>query len=370
MVARRSIWRLALLLPAGICLLAGLDAALILAGLPAPVDRANLADVHGMVMVFGFLGALIALERAVALRHPLAYAAPVLSALGGIVLLMERHTLGTLLLCNGMVALTVVYVFLWRRNHDPVVLGELAGALLAACSAALWLVSPVAGILPGLVGFIVLTIASERVELARLAMPRNGGAILLVFTAAVAAGVALAWIAPAAVRVLGIILVLFVVWLLRHDVARRTVRAKELPRFSAVALLAGYAWLILAGVVWLVPGPVGNGSRGYDAVVHAVFLGFAMSMVLAHAPIILPAVLGRELPYRPVMYLPLALLQVGLVLRIFIGDGLDLTAPWQVGAALNVIALLLFVVVAAVSVALGAPKVRTAISPERMPTSP
>lgn len=369
MSATRAAWRLALLLPAGFCFLAGLNAALILSGLPAPVDRANLADMHGMVMVLGFLGALIALERAVALRHPLAYAAPVLSALGGIVLLMERHTLGTLLLFNGMLVLTVVYVFLWRRNHDPVVLGELTGALLAACAAALWLVSPVAVILPGLVGFIVLTIASERVELARLAMPRNGGAILLSFTAAVAASVALAWIVPEGVRLLGLIMVLLVAWLLRHDVARRTVRAKGLPRFSAVALLAGYAWLLLAGAAWLVLGPMASGSRGYGAVVHAVFLGFAMSMVLAHAPIILPAVLGRALPYRSVMYFPLGLLQLGLVLRILIGDGLDLTGPWQIGSALNIVALLLFVVVAAVSVAIGAPRVRATTRPERMATT-
>ena len=135
----------------------------------------------------------------------------------------------------------------------------------------------------------------------------------------------------------------------------------------AVALLAGYAWLLLAGAVWLVLGPVMSGSRGYDAVVHAVFLGFAMSMVLAHAPIILPAVLGRALPYRPVMYLPLGLLQFGLVLRILIGDGLDLTAPWQVGAALNIVALLLFVVVAAVSVAGGAPRALATTRPERTP---
>jgi len=37
---------------------------------------------------------------------------------------------------------------------------------------------------------------------------------------------------------------------------------------------------------------------GYDAVVHAIFLGFVISMVMAHAPVILPAVLRRPLPYR------------------------------------------------------------------------
>jgi hypothetical protein len=35
-----------------------------------------------------------------------------------------------------------------------------------------------------------------------------------------------------------------------------------------------------------------------DAVIHAAFLGFAMSMVMAHAPVIPPAVLRRPLPYH------------------------------------------------------------------------
>ena len=50
--------------------------------------------------------------------------------------------------------------------------------------------------------------------------------------------------------------------LTRHDVARRTVRATGLARFAALAMLAGYAWLALAGAVWLVGPPDG---AAYDA---------------------------------------------------------------------------------------------------------
>ncbi|MGJ3560863.1 hypothetical protein ACR6C2_30315 [Streptomyces sp. INA 01156] len=59
-----------LLLPAGLALLAGLDAALLLLGLPAPVTADRLPEVHGVLMVLGFVGTLIALERAVALGRP------------------------------------------------------------------------------------------------------------------------------------------------------------------------------------------------------------------------------------------------------------------------------------------------------------
>ena len=88
---------------------------------------------------------------------------------------------------------------------------------------------------------------------------------------------------------------------------------------------------------------------GYDVVVHAIGLGFAMSMVLAHAPIILPAVLIRPLPYRPVLYLATAALQVSLLLRVA-GDVRGAGWAWQAGGAGNVVALLIFVAMAAVLV--------------------
>jgi hypothetical protein len=62
--------------PAAICLLAGLDGAFLLLDLPAPVRLDRLPEVHGMLMVFGFVGTLVALERAVALGASWAFAAP------------------------------------------------------------------------------------------------------------------------------------------------------------------------------------------------------------------------------------------------------------------------------------------------------
>ncbi|MGL5248413.1 MAG: hypothetical protein ACRC8U_09485, partial [Brooklawnia sp.] len=56
--------RLVLLALGGASLLAGLDAALLLVGVWAPVDSDRLPGLHGIVMVLGFLGTVIALERA------------------------------------------------------------------------------------------------------------------------------------------------------------------------------------------------------------------------------------------------------------------------------------------------------------------
>jgi hypothetical protein len=352
-------------------MLAGVDAALLLLGLSAPVSAPRLGDIHGMLMVVGFLGTLIALERAVALRQAWGYAAPGLLGAGALALLTPTggagDTLGKILLVDGALAFIGVYAALFRRNHDDVVLVELLGAVLMAIATLLWLRAPIPYLLPWLVGFVVLTITAERVELARLSMPATGGRTLVLFASALTVGLVLTLVwADLGARLVGAVLVGLVLWLVRHDVARRTIRSTGLPRFSAAALLGGYVWLLVAAVAWLASGAQASGAA-YDLVVHSVFLGFAVSMVMAHAPVILPAVLRRPLPYRPMLWIPLVLMHAGLVLRILAGDLRDDEILWRFGSVVNVVALLLFFVLAAVSAALGAPE-RPARRPARVAT--
>lgn len=350
----QSLSRGAFLVPAGIAMLAGVNAALMLVGVGAPVQAARLPDLHGMLMVAGFLGTLIAMERAVALRHPLGYAAPLLLGLGGLALLTPLPvTVGQLLLVDGAIAFVAVYAALYRRNHDDVVIVELLGAVHLAIGTILWLRLEMPWLMPWLVGFVVLTICAERVELARLAMPATGGRTLVLHAGALTAGLVATLLWPdVGARLTGLVIASLVVWLVRHDVARKMIKATGLPRFSAAALLGGYVWLFLAAVTWLVAGAQLDGAP-YDLIVHSVMLGFAISMVMAHAPVILPAVLRRPLPYRPIMWIPLVLMHIGLVIRIGAGDFFGLHTIWQAGSVINVIALLLFFVVAAGSSALG-----------------
>ncbi len=344
---RRPVPRHALLLvPGGLALLAGLDAALQLIGVPRPISSARLGDVHGFLMVLGFLGTLIALERAVALGRPAGLAAPALLGAGGLLLLTPWPDLGRLGLVSGTAALVAVYVPLWRRRREEAVLVQALGAVLALGAAILWWGGvAVPDLLPWLAGFIVLTIAGERVELARLVMAE--AAPQAVGLAVAVAGTALAALLWPAVGqpLLGVAVLALTGWLAGHDVARRTVHATGLPRFSAAGMLAGYVWLAVAGAVWLLAAPVTDGAA-YDAVVHAVFLGFTISMVIVHAPVILPAVLRRPLPYHPALWAPLGLLHLSLAGRLWLGDALGSATAWQVGGALNVAALLLFVAVA------------------------
>jgi len=78
--------RLPFLLPAGLALLLGVDAGLRLLGVPALPLSQRLPVVHGPLLVLGFVGTLVALERAVALRRPAGYAAPALLGAGGLLL--------------------------------------------------------------------------------------------------------------------------------------------------------------------------------------------------------------------------------------------------------------------------------------------
>lgn len=345
-----------LLAGGGVSLLAGLNAALLLLGLPAPLSTDRLADVHGILMVLGFLGTVIALERAQALRQDWGYLAPALLGSGGIALLSPAPlVLGQGLLVLGCGVLVGVYVALWQRAQEHTVLVQLLGAVLAGCAVTLWVRTDVAAVLPALVAFLVLTIAAERAELARLTMPSGAGEQLLGLALLLTAAVVLSLLEPAVGGVLfGVSLLTITAWLARHDVARKLVRSTGLPRYSAVALLIGYGWLALAGVLWAlgsVPGagagPLANHPAAYDTVVHATFLGFAISMVMAHAPVILPAVLAVRLPYRPVLWAPLAVLHTGMVVRVG-GNMLGGADPfaYRTGSVLTIVAVLLLALTA------------------------
>ncbi|HWJ82599.1 MAG TPA: hypothetical protein VNS55_10205 [Nocardioides sp.] len=347
--ARPALGRLVFLAPAAVSLLVGLDAALVLLGVPAPVSTARLPDVHGMLLVFGFVGTLISLERAVALRVRQGYAAPGLLGAGGLLLVSPLPlAVGQWTLLAGAVALVGVYVPLWRRQQDDAVLVQAFGAVLAVGALALWARGvPVAHLLPWLAGFVVLTIAGERLELARLAMGPGGGTRLLLLSTGLVGGVVATLLWPdVGYPLLGLVLLGLVGWLAVHDVARRTVRTSGLTRFMAASMLAGYVWLAVAGATWAVGGSAYDGPA-YDVVIHAVFLGFTISMIMAHAPVILPAVLRRPLPYHPALLVPAALLQLSLVVRLWVGDGRGIEAARETGGVLNVVALLGFVGVAA-----------------------
>lgn len=344
--------RYPLLAGGGVALLAGLYAGLVRLGLPVSEPAEGAAGVHGALLVFGFVGTLIALERAIALGASWAMLAPASAAAGGAALVIGAATAagsvvtgGKVLLAAAAALLVAVYIPLWRRQPGPAVLAQAAGAFAWYAAALLWLGGfAVAEILPWMTAFVALTIAGERLELAGIVHRKSHvDRLAIVTTAVVVAGAATSTLWPdAGTRVWGLAVLVAAGTAFATDMARRLARADGLPRYVALAVVAGYGWLALAGLLWSGAGSVTAGPR-YDATVHAVFLGFTLSMIFAHAPVILPAVLRRPLPYHPVLYAPLAVLHLSLLARVGLGDlgGSDLA--WQLSGVVNEAAVVGFV---------------------------
>ncbi len=166
------------------------------------------------------------------------------------------------------------------------------------------------------------------------------------------AGAALAaWVTPIGYALLGTALIALTLWLLRHDIVRRTVRQQGMTRYIAVSLLAGYFWLMIGGALGLAGGfALGDPCR--DACLHALFLGFVFSMVFGHAPIIVPAVTKARVAYSPFFYVPLAVLHGSLAARL-VGDLAGDLAWRAAGAVGNALALALFVATLLAAVARG-----------------
>ncbi len=317
-----------------------------------------LADFHGALMVAGFLGTLIGLERAVAANRAWAYLAPAFSGAGGLALAAGFGEAGAALAAFGAGVLLAIFAgLLAKRFSQHLFTMALGAAALLGGNLLLLFRRPVYHAAYFWAAFLVLTIWGERLELARLRRPGAfaqaafAGATLLL-----AAGLALSTVRfmPGA-RVTGAAFLALTLWLARYDVAWRTVRLPGLTRYIAVCLLSGYFWLGASGLLVLVFGGVVSGPR-YDAILHALFLGFVFSMIFGHAPVILPAVLGIPAPFRGwLCYGQLAFLHLSLGVRLA-GD-LLLSFPlrhW--GGLMNVAALLAFFVGTAWSALAGAPR--------------
>lgn len=359
---RRRYWqRVPLMVMAALALLGGLWAGLIRLGWLLPPLTLQLPAQHGPLMVSGFLGTLISLERAVALSQNQNgrrrfYLAPLLAGLGGVTLfLMLPPAVPRGLSTLGALGLVLIFVVIYRLQPttDHVIMG--IGALLWLVGNGLWLAGwPIFQVLPWWAGFLVLTIAGERLELGRVLLQKQRTRqAFLAITAVFLAGLLFSLFAfDAGLRLAGLGLVALGLWLLRYDIARRTIRQKGLTRYIAACLLPGYVWLIVGGVLWLIYGGQYVAGPIYDALLHTIFLGFVFSMIFGHAPVIIPAVLGIQVLYTPLFYIHLGLLHLSLLMRV-VGDLLLWLPLRRWGGLLNEVAVLLFLLVTAVAVRRG-----------------
>lgn len=335
-------WRRLRLIPLALgaaSLLAGLWVGLVRLGLVLPGGTPALAEFHSALMISGFLGTVISLERAVAIGRWWAYTAPALSAIGAAALIVGAPEFaGSAFLLAGI---TLTF------NSGTIVVRQpaLFTAILTVAAACwvggtlMWIKgAPAADVAGWWLVFLVLTIAAERLELSRLLSPPRSSQLTFILAAAlIIIGVVRGELAGEMAPFTGVGLLALTVWLVRHDIARRTIRLAAQTRFTATCLLAGYFWLGLAGLLLLVA-PPGTTAFSYDAVVHAIAIGFVLSMIFGHAPIILPAVTGLRVHYSAASYVPLVLLHLSVLFRIA-ADLLERVEMRIISGPITVIAL-------------------------------
>ncbi len=328
--------RLAFLLLAAVALVTGVAGGLARLG-AVPTLLPSATAFHGALMASGFLGTVIGLERAVALGHRFAYLAPLASGLGTILLLAGLHAAGAVLWIAAPLALFAASVAIARRQPELHTMLLAVASLAWAAGSVLFFTGAAQAAPAWWYAFLVLTIAAERLEMTRLLKRRPWSTPL--FIALVAGLIAAAAVTVAAARegavLYGLALVALAAWLAVFDIARRTIRTHGFARYAAVALLAGYGWLAVAGLAWAFA------PAQRDMALHALGLGFVFSMILAHAPLIVPVIARVKMRYVPFFYVPLALLHGSLLVRLFAGASDPATR--SVGGALNAAALVVFV---------------------------
>lgn len=332
------------ILLAALALLAAMWAGVIRIGWMWNPIQAKWIASHGALMVSGFLGTVIGVERAIALNRVWTFASPALAALGALALLLGLPSIiGTVLIVLGSLVLVAVFGLILKL-HTAIYTGTMA------LGAVLWAVGNLVVLFGGAVwlavgwwmGFLLLTVAGERLELSRiLRLSAKVQNMFIAIAAIYVLGLVITLVnLSLGTRIAGVGVLLMGLWLAQYDIARRTIKTEGLSKFIAAALLTGYFWLVVSGTLAVWFGGQYAGLR-YDAILHSLLVGFVISMIFGHAPIIFPAVFGREIPYTNWFYSHLILLHVSLLLRV--GGDLAVLPVWRKwGGLLNMIAILLF----------------------------
>lgn len=346
-------YRIPFLLIANLILLIGIWSGLQRLGWNLPFPNPKLSAQHGLLMISGFLGTLISLERAVALKYGWSYVAPATIALGSLLfIILPQPTLlpSLLLLFGGLIFLVISIVIIRKFSIFPsYVIG--AGVLLWLIGNLLWF----AGIkIPNLVGFwagfLIFVIAGERLELSRVLKITPGMHLLFsLFLTIILVGIVLSifnlnW----GSRITGIGMIFLSLWLFKNDLAMKTLRHPGLHRYISLSLLAGYFWLGVSGVLIIIHGGAAAGPY-YDAILHSLFIGFVFSMIFGHAPLIFPAILGVSIQFRKIFYFHLILLHLTLIVRIM-GDIIPWIPGRYWGGTLNGVAIVAFLLSTVLSI--------------------
>lgn len=309
-----TVWRLPFLMLAVLSLVIGLWTGLSRIGwdifiLPATAH-------HGAVMVGGFLGSLIALEKIIPLKNKWLFAIPSLSVAAVITFLSGEPRSAIMLLILASAGLVFLFGFYLHKQRSIIYALMLTGAFCLLIGNILLYSSsfyPLA--FPWWISFVLFVIAAERIELMKfLPVTARSKNVFLVFLLTFIAGAAISFHHYGNI-IAGAALFATALWLLNNDAISVGLKKQNLTRFVSISLSLGYLALLTTGIFFIT---FSDHWLAYDALVHTYFIGFAFSMIFAHGPIILPGILGISAkPYHPILYTWLAMLHCSWVIRVF-----------------------------------------------------
>ncbi len=285
----------------------------------------QLSNYHGQIMAIAVLGALLSIERVSATAKPYSLAGPLLFLLYVLqAVLPLQWEAQVSVAAVGALFSTITIAQLFLRTKSPGLSAILVGfSSLTVATMLMSAGSSLFRVLPLLFTFPLLVVTGERIERSttiqrpwgRRQAAQFAGARPVLIVSLFTAAFALAGFLYQPVQYLFGLPQLFLgLWLIvRDQIVKVGRRYGGFQRYSAVNMMLAYVWLAATGVLNLLSY---TAFIPYQVRVHGFYLGFIGHAILAHAPIILPSLLGiATLAYSKTLYIPTILLTASLILR-------------------------------------------------------
>ena len=242
--------RLPFLLLAIVSLITGLATGLNRMGWDLNIVHTSLH--HGAIMVGGFLGTLISLEKIIPWKKKFLYLIPVLGGASVLFFFGDMPLISFVLLILASAGLAGVFLHYCLVEKNLIYLLMLWGALcwmIGNVTLASTIFYPTA--FPWWLGFILFIITAERLELTKfLPVTKANKRWLVPFLIVYIAGV-LRSFHGGGQQISGIALIAVAVWLMKYDIVGLAIKKSKLQRFIGIALLGGYVSMRLRAFLCL-----------------------------------------------------------------------------------------------------------------------
>ncbi|MEQ8684284.1 MAG: hypothetical protein RIE86_03285 [Imperialibacter sp.] len=320
-------------------LLSGVWAGLIRIGFDLP--PVDLATLHGPLMVGGFVGTLIGVERSILSSNGKWWLIPALSGAAIIAWLAGFHQVAPYFLIAASALLVLLQAILLLSSSPTwVTFVQFCGAICFAGGNIRLLFNPLMpAIVPFWMGFVLCFILATRLSENPAKNVLMGSLIkvgLVVFLVSLIVPFHLG-----GYYLTGGGLVAIALGMIYIEVQTDQGIGWSYEKYSFTAIMLGWFWLLTSGIgimLWK------EHIYGYDATTHSFFVGFLFSMVFIHALAKASYLAGlSKPPFHPVLFTWLILLSVSLLLRVFAADILHIISLKKWSGLLNGISIFGFI---------------------------